>query len=141
MFHRHKGSLDLSHRVDYVMAGILIQDEQERMGLLEQHLTFDFVFVSPNVAVDGPLGLSDAFAAYRHDDWRHISVRRTSIVDFHHAFFRYTWERIENGEVSMEGVCFGTLSKEGLISRLVSFDGLLLNPNAGGTERRHDGHR
>jgi hypothetical protein len=141
MFHRHKDSIDLTHRIDYVMAGILISDEHERMEVLERHLTFDFVFVAPQVVVDGPLGLSDAFVPYRHDDWRHISVRRTSSIDQHHAFFRYTWERIENGAVSMEGVCFGTLNDQGLISRLVSFDGLLIDPNAAGHDGRTDGHR
>ena len=127
VFHRHHQPLDVAHRIDHVMAAVFIRDEHERMERLEEHLSYDFVYISPAVVVDGPLGLSDAFVRFRHDDWRYASLRRTSIVDVHHAYFRYTWERIENGAPAKEGWSFGTLNNDGLLSRVVSFDGLLLD--------------
>jgi hypothetical protein len=130
VFHRRR-QFDIAERIDLVMAAVFLSDETERMEQLEEHLALDFVYVSPSAVVDGPLGLSDAFVHYRHDEWRHTSLRRTSIVDLHHAFFRYSWQRIENGATAMEGWSFGNLNNHDLISRIVSFDGLLLDPHAG----------
>lgn len=125
VFRRRHQTKDFADRIDQVMAALFVTDERERMERLEEHLAFDFVYVSPSAVIDGPLGLSDAFVHYRHDDWRHASLRRTSIVDLHHAFFRYSWERRENDATTMEGWSFGTVNPNGLISRIVSFDGLL----------------
>ena len=130
VFRRRRQTFDVAERIDFVMAAVFISDELERMEQLEEHLAFDFVYVSPSAVVDGPLGLSDAFVHYRHDEWRHTSLGRTSKVDLHHAFFRYSWERIENGATAMEGWSFGTLNTQGLISRIVSFDGLLGDQHA-----------
>jgi hypothetical protein len=46
-------------------------------------------------------------------------------VDVHHAHFRYSWERAEGDEIAMEGWSFGWMDVSGLVSRIVSFDGLV----------------
>jgi hypothetical protein len=115
----------VADRIDHVMAAVFVGDDHERMERLEQHVAFDVVYISPGAVFDGPLGLSDAFARLRHDDWRHASLHRTSVVDLHHAFFRYTWQRMENGSMAMEGTSFGSVNADGLIDRIVSFEGLL----------------
>ncbi len=69
-------------------------------------------------------GLSDAFAGYRHEEWRHAALRRTSPVDLHHGYFRFTWARLERGATVMEGWGFGSLDEAGLVRRVVVFEGL-----------------
>jgi hypothetical protein len=124
VFHRHHSAESVATRIDHLMAAVFIPDERDRIEQLTAHLAPDFVYVSPGAVVDGAQGLSDAFSRYRHDAWRHASLRRTSAVDVHHGHFRYSWERFENGAVAMEGWSFGWVDAEGRIERIVAFDGL-----------------
>lgn len=107
------------------MIAVFIGDERDRIDKLSAHLAPDFVYISPGAVVEGAQGLSDAFSHYRHDEWLHTVLRRTSAVDVHHAQFRYAWEREEGGQITMEGWSFGWMNAEGKISRIVSFDGLI----------------
>jgi hypothetical protein len=124
MFHRHHSPESVAARIDRLMAGVFILDERERLAQLAESLSSDFVYVSPGAVVDGAQGLSDAFSRYRHEEWRHTSLRRTSVVEVHHGHFRYTWERVERGAIAMEGWSFGWMDAEGRVARIVSFDGL-----------------
>jgi hypothetical protein len=124
VFRHHHHPDTIAGRVDELMVAVFIADDQERVARLRVHLAPDFVYISPGAVVDGPEGLSDAFSHYRHDAWLNASLHRTSVVDTHHANFRYTWQRQEGGRTTMEGCSFGWLSAEGLISHIVSFDGL-----------------
>ncbi len=75
--------------------------------------------------VEGAEGLSEAFSRFRQDEQLPATLRRTSAVDIHHAHFRYSWERAEGDEIAMEGWSFGWMDASGLVSRIVSFDGLV----------------
>jgi len=119
---RHHHPLTLTERIDQLMAAVFIADERERISRLAEHLAPDFVYVNPSAVVEGAEGLSDAYSGFRHDAWRHISLRRTSEVDVHHAHFRFTWESLEGTKVIMRGWCFGWVDAEGKIARLVSFN-------------------
>jgi hypothetical protein len=125
VFRHHHHPETLAERIDELMAAVFITDDGERLARLAVHLAPDFVYISPAAVVDGPEGLSDAFSHYRHDAWRHTSLRRTSAVDVHHAHFRYSWERQESGKTAMEGWSFGWMDPQGLIEQIVSFDGLV----------------
>ena len=125
MFHHHHRAESVAERIDHLMIAVFIPDDRERVEKIAQELAPDFVYVSPRAVVDGAEGLSDAFARYRHEAWRHTALRRTSAVDVHHGHFRYSWEREEAGEIAMEGWSFGWVDAGGRIARIVSFDGLV----------------
>jgi hypothetical protein len=46
-------------------------------------------------------------------------------VDVRHAQFHYSWERAEGDEIAMEERSFGWMDTSGLVSRIVSFHGLV----------------
>ncbi len=123
MLHHHHEPESVAARIDHLMAGVMVRDDAARLEQLTPHLATDFVYISPSAVEDGAEGLSAAFSHYRHDDWLHTSIRRTSAVDTHHGYFRYSWQRIERGVVAMEGESFGQIDEEGRIRRIVSFEG------------------
>ena len=51
------------------------------------------------------------------------TIVRTSAVENHHGFFRYSWERRQGTQVAIEGVDFGWTDDSGRIRRIVTFDG------------------
>jgi hypothetical protein len=92
---------------------------------LAEHLASDFVCISSQTVVEGAERLSEAFSRFRQDEQRPTTLRRTSAVDVPHAQFRYSWERTEGHEIAMEERSFGWMDTSGLVSRIVSFDGLV----------------
>jgi hypothetical protein len=122
----------VAQRIDHLMVAVFVPDGRDRMARLSRHLSPDFVYVSAEAVFDGAEGLSEAFARFRREEWRQTELRRTSAVDMHHGWFRYTWERLERGAVAMEGWGFGSVNEAGAIRRVVAFEGL--------TPGRHDGH-
>jgi hypothetical protein len=107
------------------MAAVFVADEGERMQMLHQHVAPDLIYVSPEAVFEGPEGLSDAFSRYRNEAWWQTALRRTSPIDLHHGYFRFTWERVERGATAMAGWSFGSLDDGGAIRRVVSFEGLV----------------
>jgi hypothetical protein len=81
------------------------------------------VYVDPDGVYDGAAGLSEAFAAYRRAGHA-TTLRRTSPVDLHHGYFRFSWQRVEDCVNTMEGWAFGSLDEHGDIRRVVVFEGL-----------------
>jgi hypothetical protein len=124
VFHHHHPE-PVAARIDALMAAVFLADDTERLEHLTPHLAADFVFVTPAAVVDGAEGLSDAFGRSRHDEWRHTSLRRTSPVELHHGYFRFAWQRVERGDVVMEGWGFGQVDDEGRLRRVVTFDGMV----------------
>jgi hypothetical protein len=125
MFRRHHSEDPLADRIDDLMAAVLIDVDRERLKKLAGHLAPDFVYISPQTVVESAEGLSEAFSRFRQDEQRPATLRCTSAVDVHHAHFRYSWERAEGDEIAMEGWSFGWMDASGLVSRIVSFDGLV----------------
>ena len=122
--HDHEGE-QIAERIDHLMAAVFVADEDERLEALTKHLAPDFVYVTPEAVFEGPDGLSDAFARYRKEGWWQTGLRRTSPIDLHHGYFRFTWERVERGAAVMEGWSFGCLDEAGAICRVVTFEGLV----------------
>jgi hypothetical protein len=125
MFRRDHSEDPLADRIDDLMAALFIDNDRERVEKLSEHLAPDFVYISPQTVVEGAEGLSEAFSRFRQDEQLPATLRRTSAVDFHHAHFRYSWDRAEGDEIAMEGWSFGWMDASGLVSRIVSLDGLV----------------
>jgi hypothetical protein len=122
--HDHEDE-QIAERIDHLMAAVFVVDESRRMEALTRHVAADLVYVSPEAVFEGAQGLSDAFSRYRGEDWWQTGLRRTSPVDVHHGYFRFTWERVERGATVMAGWTFGSLNGVGAISRIVTFEGLV----------------
>ncbi len=120
----HRRDEEIEKRIDHLMVGVFVVDDDDRMESLAAHVAPDFVYVSPEAVVEGPQGLSDAFTRCRKEG-RRTSLRRTSPVESHHGYVRYRWERMERGTVAMEDWSFGRLDEAGTIRRVVTFEGLV----------------
>jgi hypothetical protein len=107
------------------MAAVFIDNDRERLDKLAEHLAPDFVSISPQTLVEGAEGLSEAFRRFRQDEQLPAALRGTSVVEVHHAHFRYSWERAEGDEIAIEGWSFGWMDASGLVSRILSFDRLV----------------
>lgn len=125
MFGQDHSAEDVAARIDHLMEAVFREDEDGRLERLARHVAPDFVYVSPEAVFEGPAGLSDAFAPYRRADRHPAALRRTSGVDLHHGYFRFTWQRMERGVTAMEGWSFGSLDETGAIVRVVAFEGLV----------------
>ncbi len=125
MFRRDHRTEDVSRRIDHLMAAVLVSDEAERVARLAEHVADDFVYVGPDGVFDGASGLSDAFTPYRRAGGHATALHRTSPVETHHGYFRFSWERVEDGITAMEGWAFGSLNQDGEIRRVVVFEGLV----------------
>jgi hypothetical protein len=126
--HDHRTE-DLAARVDHLMAAVFDTDVGDRTARLAEHVAPDFVYVGPDGVFDGAAGLSEAFVAYRRAG-QVATLRRTSPVDSHHGYFRFSWQRMEDGISAMEGWAFGSLDERGAIRRIVVFEGLTPGRNA-----------
>ena len=125
MFRHGHEDEQIAERIDHVMAAVFVANEGERMQMLHQHVAPDLIYVSPEAVFEGPEGLSDAFSRYRNEARWQTALRRTSPIDLHHGYFRFTWERVERGATAMAGWSFGSLDDGGAIRRVVSFEGLV----------------
>ena len=128
--HDHQDE-QIAERIDHLMTAVFLADDDERMEALVQHVARDMVYVSPEAVFEGPEGLSDAFARYRKEGWWQTGLRRTSPVDLHHGYFRFSWERVERGATVMAGWSFGSLDEAGAICRVVTFEGLVPGQSQG----------
>ncbi len=124
MFRRNHRDEDLAAQIDHLMTFVVLSNDETRLAALAAHLAPDVVYVSPRAVFDGPAGLSEAFERLRRADRQPASLRRTSPVDLHHHYFRFTWERVERGTVVMSGWIFGSLDESKAIDRIVAFEGL-----------------
>jgi len=115
----------IATRIDHLMEAVFVEDDGTRLERLARHVAPNFVYISPEAVFDGPAGLGEAFALYRRADRRPVTLSRTSGVDLHHGYFRYTWQRVERGVVAMEGWSLGSLDDAGAIRRVVTFEGLV----------------
>jgi hypothetical protein len=106
------------------MRAVMVRPDVARLAQITAQVTDDFVYITPGGVFDGVEGLSDAYSRYRHDS-RPVVLRRTSVVDLHHAQFRYSWELTEPAMPAREGWSFGALAGDGKLARIVTFNGLV----------------
>jgi hypothetical protein len=125
VFGRDHDDEEVAERIDHLMTAVFVADEHDRMEALRRHVAADVVYVSPEAVYEGPQGLSDAFSRYRSEAQWQTRLRRTSPIDLHHGYFRFTWERVERGATAMAGWSFGSLDEDGAICRVVTFEGLV----------------
>lgn len=125
MFGQNHRAEDVATRIDHLMEAVFVADDEARQESLGRHIAPDFVYVTPEAVFEGSAGLSEAFAPYRRPDRRPTTLRRTSPLDLHHGYFRFSWARTERGAVAMEGWAFGSFDETGSIHRVVTFEGLV----------------
>jgi hypothetical protein len=135
MFRRDHQDEELAVRIDHLMSSVVLRDDEARLDIVMAHVAPDVVYVGPWAVFDGPVGLSEAFERLRRADRQPASLRRTSAVDCHHHYFRFSWERLERGAVVVSGWIFGSLDESGAIDRFVVFEGL----EPGQSDDRHEG--
>jgi hypothetical protein len=123
MFRHDHHTEDVADRIDHLMADVFLPDDADRKARLAEHVAPDFVYVGPDGVYDGAAGLSEAFAPYRRAGLV-TTLRRTSPVEVHHGYLRFSWQRVEDGVSAMEGWAFGSLDEHGDIRRVVVFEGL-----------------
>ncbi len=107
------------------MAAVFVPDDGERLEALTRHVAPDFVYVGPDAVFEGAQGPQRCIHQVSQRRLVADRPRRTSPVDLHHGYFRYTWERVERGATVMEGWSFGCLDDTGAICRVVAFEGLV----------------
>jgi hypothetical protein len=125
VFRHHHHPDTLAERIDDLMVAVFLADDRERVARMAQHVTPDFVYINPTAVYEGVEGLSEAYEHFRHEAWRHTSLRRTTVVDVHHAHFRYAWRRSDGEATITEGWSFGWMDAAGKVARIVAFDGLM----------------
>jgi hypothetical protein len=133
VFRRDHRDEELRQRVDHLMTAVVMAVPEARVTALAAHVAPDVVYVSPSAVFDGPAGLSEAFERLRRPDRQPAALRRSSALDQHHGYFRFTWERVERGAVVMSGWAFGSLDETGAIDRIVAFEGLEPGAREGNT--------
>ena len=125
VFQRDHKNEEIAERIDHLMTAVFLPDDEERLDAVTKHVAPDLVYVTPEAVYEGPQGLSEAFARYRKESSWRTALRRTSPVDAHHGYFRFSWERSERGTVAMQGWSFGSVDERGAICRIVTFEGLV----------------
>lgn len=121
----------LDQIVDLHLAAYAEPDAAHRAELVERAWTADGSLVDPPLEGSG----RDAIAALADAVLAHYpghTFRRTSAVDAHHSFARYSWQLVApDGSVAVEGLDVVESAPDGRLARIVGFFGPLL-PIAGG---------
>lgn len=102
---------------DYESGGAAREDSGSRRQRFSLRSTRGFV-------AEGPEELSAAFGEFMAFLDNGVTIARTSEVELHHDYFRYSWARYRGGQIEMEGCDFGWVGDAGQPKRLVVFDHL-----------------
>ncbi len=113
------------------MVDVLVEDEGERLDGLRDRLSPDFVYVGTRRGLRRRRRAERGVRPLPPRPRPRASLRRTSPVDQHHGWFRFTWARVERGVTAVEGWAIGSLDDAGAIRRLVVFEGLEPGQRAG----------
>lgn len=113
--------------VDSLMAMATDSDRQSRDQRLVSLLSDDFQLVNPAGVAVGPTGAAAAFDMMSEALPTGTRIVRTSEVESHHGYFRYSWARRRGNDVVIQGVDFGWTDDAGRVQRIVTFDGLLVH--------------
>jgi len=109
---------------DHMLAAWNESDPVRIRQLLERALDPGIRFVDPSVDVTG----IDGFEANVHEVQARIPgavYSRTSGVDSHHRFYRYTWAIHRDGELLMPGYDVAETAEDGRVRCVMGFFGPL----------------
>jgi hypothetical protein len=114
---------DLTARIDAHLAAYCDPDPDRRAGPLADAWTADGRLVDPPMEATGPgaiSGLADVVAQHYPG---HV-FRRTSMVDHHHEFARYSWALVApDGSDAVTGLDVVRVAPDGRIAGIVGFFG------------------
>jgi len=114
---------DVSEAIETYFAVWNEPDAAARQHLLEHVWADDGVLVQPRVGrVEGREAVLAHIGAFAQR-FPGARVIRTSEVDEHHAFLRYTWRIVmADGSPLHEGIDIGKLSRDGRLQQIIEFD-------------------
>jgi hypothetical protein len=114
---------DLAARIDAHLAAYCDPDPLKRAGPLADAWTADGRLVDPPMEATGPdaiSGLADVVVQH----YPGHTFRRTSAVDQHHEFARYSWALVApDGSPAVTGLDVVRLATDGRIAGIVGFFG------------------
>ena len=98
-------------------------DAGRRRALLEQAWADDGVYVDPTAHVSGRDALVEHIGG-TYEVFGSFSMRRTSGVDEHHDYVRFTWEMVTDaGDPIADGFDVARLAPDGRVQLVVGFFG------------------
>jgi hypothetical protein len=116
--------MQIAEIIDALMSSFSITRAEERLARIRALVASDFLFVNPGFVAEGPEELSAAVGEFMAFLDKGVTIARTSEVELHHDYFRYSWARYRGGQIEMEGCDFGWIGDAGQLKRLVVFDHL-----------------
>ena len=109
--------------VDRYLAGWNERDGESRDQLIRGVWMEDGRLIDPPAAAAGQSEISEMAATLQAQFPGH-RFRRSSAVDEHHNFFRFSWDLVgEDGTVALSGLDVGEVSDRGAIVRITGFFG------------------
>jgi hypothetical protein len=109
--------------VDRYLAGWNETDEESRDQLIRGAWTEDGRLIDPPAAAAGRSEISEMAATLQAQFPGH-RFRRSSAVDEHHNFFRFSWNLVgPDDTVALSGLDVGEVSDGGVIVRITGFFG------------------
>jgi hypothetical protein len=116
---------DLTKTIDTYLAAWNEPDAGRRAALIAQSWAPDGQLTDPPIDGSGRAGITEMMSAL-HTHYAGHQFRRTSGIDTHHTFARFSWELVApDGSVAISGLDVAELDASGLLARVTGFFGAL----------------
>jgi hypothetical protein len=113
----------LAATVDGYLAAWTEPDPDRRAELVARAWAPGGTLVDPPLEAEGHEGLA-GLAAVIDAHYPGHTFRRTSGIDAHHAFVRFSWELVgPDGAIAVAGIDIGELADDGRLRRITGFFG------------------
>lgn len=114
---------DLETTVDTYLAAWTEPDDARRATMIDRAWAVDGRLIDPPLAGEDHDGISD-MAKTMQSLYPGHTFRRTSGIDAHHEYLRFSWElRDAKGTVVLAGVDVGDIAQDGRLQRITGFFG------------------
>jgi hypothetical protein len=118
-------STEVNTVVDAYLASLGETDPGRRAALIEKAWTPNGRYVDPARDITGKAAMEETIAGVQQHT-PGVSFRRTSAVDVHHEYLRFSWDMVApDGSVALVGIDVGTLADDGRLSSICGFFGEL----------------
>jgi hypothetical protein len=116
-------AVDVVETIDTYLASLGQTDPDARAAMIAHAWVPDGRYVDPARDVRGAQAM-DATIAAVHDQVPGATFRRTSGIDLHHEYLRFSWEMVgPDGAVVLSGIDIGSLSEDGKLKGICGFFG------------------
>jgi hypothetical protein len=118
-------AVNVTEIVDTYLAALGETDASKRGGMLARAWIPEGRYVDPARDVRGAEAMTATIAAL-HEQVPGATFRRTSGIDLHHEYLRFSWEMVgPDGAVALSGIDIGSLSEDGKLKGICGFFGEL----------------